>query len=265
MPIMTKSLSGALLGVVVPTLGTRANYLLQCLRALPTEKISVVLVGPESVREMLKQENLHFDDFLIEDPSDSLATSINKAIKLLPDSVPFVTWIGDDDVINAEEMLQAIEGIVDEDNVVVVYGDCNYIDEYSQFLWKNVPGIHATQLISLLPQRISQPASAIRHSAWRTIGGLNPTYTLAFDYDLFIRLSKVGSFQYKSVTLASYRWHSDALSVKSRRVSVLEAHKVRHQHRSRLLKLVLFPFEVVVVIMTYFFGSWMKLRLKTSQ
>ncbi|MFZ9309681.1 MAG: hypothetical protein ACO24W_05810 [Candidatus Nanopelagicales bacterium] len=204
---MTKSLSGALLGVVVPTLGTRANYLLRCLQALQTEKIFVVLVGPESAREMLKQENLHFDDFLIEDPSDSLATSINKAIKLLPDSVPFVTWIGDDDVINAEEILQAIEGIVDENKVVVVYGDCNYIDEYSHFLWKNVPGIHAAQLISLLPQRISQPASAIRHSAWRTIGGLNPAYTLAFDYDLFIRLSKVGSFQYKSVTLASYRWH----------------------------------------------------------
>ena len=118
---MTKSLSGALLGVVVPTLGTRANYLLRCLQALQTEKIFVVLVGPESAREMLKQENLHFDDFLIEDPSDSLATSINKAIKLLPDSVPFVTWIGDDDVINAEEILQAIEGIVDENKVCLLY------------------------------------------------------------------------------------------------------------------------------------------------
>ena len=261
---MTKSLSGPLLGVVIPTLGTRANYLVQCLDALKSEQLYVVIVGPESVRSTLEKENLRFDDFLIEEPSDPLATSINKAINRIPESVLFVTWVGDDDIINTEEMLKTLEDSHADSHVAMIYGDCNYIDEASQFLWKNVPGKLAAHLLSLLPQRISQPASAIRYSAWRNVGGLNPTYKLAFDYDVIIRLSKEGRFLYKPLTLASYRWHPGALSVKSRKESVKEAHKVRHEHRLFLLKIVLFPFETLVVISTYFFGSWMKLRLKKS-
>lgn len=262
---MTNQQTRKLLGVVIPTLGTRESYLVMCLEALNSERVYVVLVGPESVRKMLEYRKLRVDDFLVEDPADALAASINKAVALIPETIPFVTWVGDDDIIQLEQLLQALNDVGDDNDVVAVYGDCDYIDETSRFLWKNRPGNRATRLLSVLPQRISQPASAIRHSAWRSIGGLNPIYKLAFDYDLFVRLTRIGNVRYIEKTLASYRWHKNALSVKSRKESVLEAYKVRQNNRSRSVHIALLPFELVVVTATYLFGFWMKLRLRKSQ
>lgn len=261
---MTKSLSHPLLGVVIPTLGTRETYLASCIEALISERVYVVVVGPESVRELLERKNLHFHDFLLEDPADALATSINKAVELIPTTIPFITWVGDDDKLHIEELLQVLDEVREVEEVVAIYGDCDYIDESSRFLWKNQPGIQATRMLSLLPQRISQPASAIRKSAWQRLGGLDPIYGLAFDYDMFIRLSSLGSFHYTKKTLASYRWHPYALSVKSRKASVLEAYKVRQNNRSLAVRIACLPVEIFIVTATYFFGLWMKLQLRKS-
>lgn len=265
MQIMTNSSLSPLLGVVIPTLGIRENYLSMCVEALSSERIYVVLVGPESVREILERKDLHVHDFLVENPADALATSINKAVARIPKSIPFVTWVGDDDIIQTEALLQAIDEVRDNEAVVLVYGNCDYIDESSRFLWENRPGIGAVRWLSLLPQRISQPASAIRNSAWQKVAGLNSIYKLAFDYDMFIRLSRIGNFHYTNKSLASYRWHPNALSVKSRKASVLEAYRVRQNSRSLMLRIMYIPFEIIVVTATYFFGMWMKLRLKKSQ
>lgn len=265
MQIMTNSSLSLLLGVVIPTLGIRENYLSMCVEALSSERIYVVLVGPESVREILERKDLHVHDFLVENPADALATSINKAVARIPKSIPFVTWVGDDDIIQTEALLQAIDEVRDNEAVVLVYGNCDYIDESSRFLWENRPGIGAVRWLSLLPQRISQPASAIRNSAWQKVAGLNSIYKLAFDYDMFIRLSRIGNFHYTNKSLASYRWHPNALSVKSRKASVLEAYRVRQNSRSLMLRIMYIPFEIIVVTATYFFGMWMKLRLKKSQ
>jgi len=259
---MTKSTADKLLGVVIPTLGTRESYFVACLQALVSERIYLVVVGPESVQEILKRHNLHVDEFVLEDPRDPLANSINKAVARIPENIPFVSWVGDDDVIRTETMLRILEEFSTHDDVVVVFGDCDYIDESSRFLWKNQPGDRAAKWLALLPQRISQPASAIRYSAWRREGGLHPTYKLAFDYDLFLRLSRAGRFVYRNATLASYRWHPNALSVKSRKASVLEAYRVRNSNRSKLLQVSLLPIELFIVLATYFFSLWMRFRLR---
>jgi len=264
MPIMTTSQSNKLLGVVVPTLGTRVEYLSHCLRSLQSDQVYVVIVGPESLKGLLQERNLGYDDFLIELTGDPLATSINKAMARIPEDIPFITWIGDDDILNLEnslEVLRKYEKLKD----VVVYGDCDYIDTSAHILWKNEPGRFAASLISMLPQRIAQPASFIRHSAWREIGGLNPRYKLAFDYDMFIKLSAIGKLSYSPTTLASYRWHPDALSVKARKFSVREASRVRQSTRPALMKILFTPLEITVMTATYLFGLWMKYRLKKSR
>lgn len=264
MPIMTTSRSNKLLGVVVPTLGTRVEYLSQCLHSLQSDQVYVVIVGPESLKALLHKRSLGYNEFLIELTSDSLATSINKAMARIPEDIPFITWIGDDDILNLENSLEVLSKYKNL-NDVVVYGDCDYIDTSAHVLWKNHPGEFAASFISLLPQRIAQPASFIRHSAWKEIGGLNPRYKLAFDYDMFIRLSAVGKLSYSRITFASYRWHQDALSVKARKFSVIEAFKVRQSTRSGLFKILYIPLEITVMTATYLFGLWMKYRLMKSR
>lgn len=262
MPIMTQKPISKTLGVVIPTLGLRESYLVECVAALDLSTVFLVIVGPSNVQQILNKHRLSYDVFLEEDKRDPLALSINKAMTKIPSDIEFVTWIGDDDIMYLDGALAAIQLLRQRDEVIVVYGDCQYMNERGEDIWLNSPGEFASSLISFLPQRISQPASIVRFSAWKTIGGLDPKYKLAFDYDLLIRLRKVGTFVYTEEKLARYRWHADALSVKTRSSSVFEASKVRQTHRNALLKVILAPIEVILIFSTYLFGYWMRIKLR---
>ncbi len=63
------------------------------------------------------------------------------------------------------------------------------------------------------------------------VGELRTDLGWAFDFDFFIRLSKVGHVcRTSGETLADFRWHSDSLSVGQRADSVREASIVRRSH-----------------------------------
>lgn len=65
---------------------------------------------------------------------------------------------------------------------------------------------------------------------------LKPKYDWAFDFDLFIELSKLGRLRFVDQTLAKFRWHPESLSVEFRKNSVAEASKVRVSHLPKFLK-----------------------------
>ena len=51
------------------------------------------------------------------------------------EEIPFITWVGDDDILNLENSLEVLSKYKNL-NDVVVYGDCDYIDTSSHVLWK---------------------------------------------------------------------------------------------------------------------------------
>lgn len=254
-----------MLGVVVPSLGLRRDYLLKCLQALGSEDVYIVVTGPQAVKGLVEEWQLKIDEFVEEHIGDPLARTINRAVARIPDSIEYVTWVGDDDILLIDMLLPLLKQMKHDPDGVLVYGDCDYINETGKVLWRNKPGKFAGKFISLLPQRISQPASIIRHSAWKSLDGLKEHFNLAFDYDLFIRLGGLGRFTYVEETLAQYRWHPDALSVKNRKKSVLEASIVRQSSRSPLSKVLLLPIEIFLISSTYMFGYWMKLKLRNQR
>ena len=87
------------IGIVVPTLGTRPDYLNQALRSIRSAgdcHITVVTPKPEFITNNFSAEL--FDD-VVEDPNNGLAQAINAGMYSLPSSVKFANWLGDDDLL----------------------------------------------------------------------------------------------------------------------------------------------------------------------
>jgi GT2 family glycosyltransferase len=180
------------------------------------------------------------------DAGVGLASAINQGISALPPSVEHVNWLGDDDILKPESLTTSSEVLDSKSNVVMTFGSCEYIDDQGSVVWINRSGQWAGPLLRFGPDLIPQPGALFRKSAFEAVGGLNSEFGWAFDFDLFIRLSKLGKLQFMNQTMAQFRWHPESLSVEHRKHSVAEASKVRISHLPSWLRPVSFIWEYPV-------------------
>jgi GT2 family glycosyltransferase len=214
-------------GIVVPTMGTRPDYLRQCLlsiRAAGDVLINIVAPGSQELASAIEP---YLFDAVVDDPGLGLAAAIDVGLKSFPDSVVFVNWLGDDDELVPGSLNRTVSVLEDDSRIALVYGGCEYMDSVGKRLWVNNSGKYAKYLMRFGPQLIPQPGALYRRNAYEKIGGLDRRYKWAFDLDLLIRLSRVGKLKYTPQTLAKFRWHDGSLSVGGREGSVNEASVIR--------------------------------------
>jgi hypothetical protein len=122
------------IGLVVPTLGTRPDYLEECLESIRANEIAFVnLVAPPSFDPSLLFRRGLIDMFT-PDAGRGLAGAINDGFESLPRNLELIAWLGDDDVLEADSLRAASD--VFTPGVVAVFGDCNFMDEDSTVFWK---------------------------------------------------------------------------------------------------------------------------------
>lgn len=217
-------------GIVVPTLGERLDYLEQCLRSIrKAGEAHILLVAPKSL-DANGLISAGLVDSVHEDGGEGLPAAINQGIDSLPDSVEYINWLGDDDLLKPGSLISCTDALDLKQKIVLAFGACEYIDSESNLVWRNRSGQWAVPLLRMGPDLIPQPGALFRKSAFKAVGGLKTDLGWAFDFDLFIRLSKFGRLQYLNQTLASFRWHPESLTVEHRKKSVAEASKVRVSH-----------------------------------
>lgn len=216
--------------VIVPTLGRREEFLGQSLRSIRAAGDAYVLmVAPAGFdASALIAEGLV--DEKVDETGRSLAAAINQGFAAVPDGTEFLAWLGDDDLLRPGSLTVTSEFLAAHPRSSAVYGGCDYIDEQGRKVWKNDSGWWAAPLLRIGPDLVPQPGSLFRRSSVLEVGELRTDLGWAFDFDFFIRLSKVGRLSYLSRTLADFRWHSDSLSVGQRSDSVREASVVRRSH-----------------------------------
>ena len=215
------------IGIVVPTMGTRSEFLRQSLASIRLAGTATIhVIAPESAKlASVLDPNTY--DALIADPGTGLSAAIDAGLRSFPSSVQYFNWLGDDDLLIEGSLNHALAILVGDPDIALVYGGCEYIDGGGNSLWLNKSGSYAKYLMRFGPQLIPQPGSLMRRQAYEKIGGLDHLYKWAFDLDLFIRLSRVGKLQFTPRTLAKFRWHDGSLSVGGRNGSVAEASKIR--------------------------------------
>lgn len=241
-------------GVVVPTLFTRDEYLEECIQSLrQSGHVFILLMGPKVGN--WKHFTELVDDFLEEPKSGGLAEKLTVAIRSLPETVAYVSWLGDDDILEPGSMVDASQALEDNPRIAFVYGGCSYIDGSGRQIGHNPSGNWAALVMEFGPFLIPQPGSLIRRTHFEEVGGLSPCFHLAFDYDLVLRLKKVGGLKHLRRNQARYRWHGEALSVHSRRKSVQEAARARLSNSIGIRRIIVGLLNPIVAFATLIAGA----------
>jgi GT2 family glycosyltransferase len=96
-----------------------------------------------------------------------------------------------------------------------------------------------------------------RRDSFEKVGGLSDKFEFAFDFDLFLKLTKVGKGVFVDRILSSHRWHATSLTYSRRWDSVKEASRVRVLSLSSAAKWLSPVWEVPVMLTTYFVGHFL--------
>ena len=233
-----------LIGIVIPTLGDRPNFIVECIESVREAGESVIaIVAPKNVHQHLVEVGLK-PDVWVDDPGQGAAAAINEGIQALPSDITIVGWIGDDDLLERGSLRWA-EAELGKGSCAA-YGQCRYIDAEGNEVFVNKSGNFARFMMRFGPNLVPQPGSLILRSAWDEVGGLDESLKWTFDLDLFLKLRLVGNMSFVPHVLASFRWHDGSLTAGSRRGSVEEASEVRQRHMGPLLRFLSRIWEPVV-------------------
>ncbi len=237
-------------GVVVPTLGTRINYLVECLKSIRGAGCTnIYIVGPVNILQN-KQELNGLYDCLIEDPKSGLTGAINIGVKSFPGFVRYVTWLGDDDLLTKESLANSLREFDSGSNIVATFGVCDYISSDGSLLFTNKSGNWASILMNFLPNLIPQPGSLLSRLAFEKIGGVKPDFPLAFDFDMFFELKKLGQVRYIPKVQGAFRWHPDSMSVDQRKQAVRQSSQIRKNNLPKYFKFFAELWEPILILGT---------------
>jgi GT2 family glycosyltransferase len=203
------------------------------------------LVAPKSL-DTTNLQSTGLVDSVVADIGSGLAAAINSGIESLPESVEYVNWLGDDDLLKPGSLSSSTNVLDQKQEVVMVFGACDYIDGHGEIVWENRSGQWAVPSLRFGPDLIPQPGALFRRSTFTAVEGLKTSLGWAFDFDLFLRFSKAGKLHYINQTLAQFRWHPESLSVEHRKKSVAEASQVRVSHLPAFLRAISFIWECPV-------------------
>jgi hypothetical protein len=242
-------------GVVVPTIGERPQYLETTLKSIRDAGNSyIVLVGRQGFDASSYQKS-GLVDLYVDELEASVPNKINQGFRALPENIQYITWIGDDDLLTPGSLEVATRALDKPEKPVLVFGHCQYIDSDGKDVLVKRSGSWAVPLLRFGPQLIPQPSAFFRRDAFERVGGLSEKFQFAFDFDLFLKLSKSGNSVFVDQILSSHRWHKTSLTYSRRWDSVREASAVRVSNMPVSVRVLSFLWEFPVMAVTYLAGS----------
>lgn len=215
---------------VIPTLGTRIDYLEQTLRSVRDQQVAVdlVLVCPASAAEA-RAIGERFGARWVPDPG-SLPGAINAGVATAHATTQFVTWLGDDDLLTPDSLRRTVTALEHNPRASVAYGACVYIDAQGRRLWVSRAGSLAQWILTWGPQLIPQPGMLVRRQAWDSVGGLDESFRFAFDFDLLLKLRRFGTFVAIPDEVSCFRWHRGSLTVSDRTTNLHESETAKRRY-----------------------------------
>lgn len=120
-------------------------------------------------------------------PDNGQAAAINEA--LAQGKAPYLCWLNSDDFLLPRGLSKLLRVLESNPSLSAVYGrSWNLVEKTGEKYPVWVESFNEQRLARRCI--ISQPATLIRRTAWKQVGGLDPTLHMAMDYDLWWRLSK---------------------------------------------------------------------------
>lgn len=236
--------------LVIATLGRRPDFLLQTLASIAEQEFpaDTVIVAPTDLPE-IQQAAVEYSARLVPDPG-SLPAAINLGVTEALSGHSYVNWLNDDDLLTPGSLRATTRALEANPSATVAFGACQYIDQEGRELWLSRAGRWAPRVLSWGPDLIPQPGMLVRAGAWRTVGGLDTSYRLAFDLDLLLKLKKLGPLVDTGTVVSKFRWHADSLTVDDRATNIAESERAKRAALSPALRRLAWLWEPPVRVAT---------------
>jgi glycosyltransferase involved in cell wall biosynthesis len=150
------------------------------------------------------------------------AAAINEGFRRASGDV--LCWLNSDD-LHVRTTLETVAGLLGPclDEPVVLYGGCETFNDQTH--WREVrPAISFSRELLEIVDFLDQPSVFWTRRAWQVVGPLDATLGYGFDWEWFLRGSKVCRFVAADALLSRYRMH--------------EAHKTRTGGEKRWIELL---------------------------
>lgn len=160
---------------------------------------------------------------VVDQQNAGVAVALNRGIEAARSE--YVYLLSSDDVSEPDAIATLVPMLVDEADVAVASGDCDFIDEtgkktsrahagteYTSFMRfctshrNDMLGDNFGSYASLLVGNYILPGLLLRRRAVLEVGGYDPQCVME-DYDLWLKLAKCHRFRFVDRVLSHYRWH----------------------------------------------------------
>jgi GT2 family glycosyltransferase len=155
------------------------------------------------------------------------AAAINEGVA--HGTAPYVCWLNSDDWLLPGGLSRLVHALESNPSAPMAYGRAwDFVERNG----KTKPVFVRPFSERLMAQLniISQPATLIRRTAWEAVGGLDPSLHMAMDYDLWWRLSKLGTPGFVDEFVAVNRVHGSTKTATQRARHYREAIDVVRRH-----------------------------------
>ena len=222
------------IAIAVPSLN-QGRFLPEALDSIARADVSVITAvldagSTDGSREIVEARSAEFV-YWRSAPDGGQAWAINEGIIRLCEHQPdvdFVGWLNADDVFLKGGLQALVQALESHPDWVVACGRGALLSEVG-----TIDGEIPTEPFSrhrfARACTICQPATLIRRAAWQQAGGLDPSMHMCFDYDLWWRLSRLGTIGYVDSVVAASRDHGDTKTRRHREQYFEEATAIVHR------------------------------------
>ncbi len=138
-------------------------------------------------------------------------------------------WLNADDVLLPGAIDAALQAFANNPGAVAVFSGGRWVNEELRPIRAYPVSANAANALSY-ECRICQPACFFRADAYRECGGLDASLQSAFDYDLWIRMARLGSFVHVPGEWALARMHRGAKTFAERGLMFAESQSLLKRH-----------------------------------
>lgn len=224
--------------IVTPSLN-QEKYIEETIRSVllqgyPDLEYIIVDGGSTDGSGVIIQKYEKWLTFWVSEPDRGQSAAINKGFERSTGAIG--AWINSDDLYEAQALKIIARAHIDRRNIAIFYGDCTNIDTTgATFSVSHSRSYDRDRLIRYWPNYIAQPTAFFHLTAFKSLGGLDPSLQFAMDYDLWIRLGAKGSGLYLPFKIARFRVHHDSKTNRGPSTYWPEMRRVSRRHGGEFL------------------------------
>lgn len=257
--IRISGLSSPLVSIVTPSFN-QANYLEETIKSVLSQDyphFEYIIVDGGSSDGSLEIIQRYADQLAwwTSEPDRGQADAINKGFSHASGDI--YAWLNSDDSYLPGTIKRAVNYLSSHPEVAMVYADANLVDEHGNILGRFPAQQTSFERMLRGSVHIPQQTTFYKAEIWQRIGGLDPSFFFAMDYDFWVRIAKITSPVYVQQLWANFRLHGEGKTIVNDDRCYPEMLRVHRREKGKRLSLL--AIRAFIRPLIY---SWLPLRFR---